>query len=130
MTTASFSLRDPNFIDACYLVASVLFILGIKGLSHPRTARRGNELAAIGMLIAVVATLLDRSIDTYGLIIFGIAVGSIIGAVSARAVKMTAMPQMVALFNGVGGGIAVIFTARAETAPTIEPTTIPRMIRP
>jgi NAD(P) transhydrogenase subunit beta len=113
VTTASFSLRDPNFIDACYLVASVLFILGIRGLSHPRTARQGNRIAAVGMLIAVVATLLDRSIDTYGLIIFGIAVGSIIGAVSARAVKMTAMPQMVALFNGVGGG-AVAMVALSE----------------
>src|SRR6266576_1766426 len=110
---AAFSLRDPNFIDSCYLVASVLFILGIRGLSHPRTARRGNELAAVGMLIAVVATLLDRSIDNYGLIIVGIAIGAIIGAVSARAVKMTAMPQMVALFNGVGGG-AVAMVALSE----------------
>ncbi len=110
---AAFSLRDPNFIDSCYLVASVLFILGIRGLSHPRTARRGNELAAIGMLIAVVATLLDRSIDSYGLIIVGITIGAIIGAVSARAVKMTAMPQMVALFNGVGGG-AVALVALSE----------------
>jgi len=113
VTTASFSLRDPNFIDSCYLVASVLFILGIRGLSHPRTARQGNRIAAVGMLIAVVATLLDRSIDSYGLIIFGIAVGTIVGAVSARAVKMTAMPQMVALFNGVGGG-AVAMVALSE----------------
>jgi proton-translocating NAD(P)+ transhydrogenase subunit beta len=113
VTTASFSLRDPDFIGACYIVASVLFILGIKGLSHPRTARRGNELAAVGMLIAVVATLLDRSIDNYGLIIVGIAIGAVIGAVSARAVKMTAMPQMVALFNGVGGG-AVAMVALSE----------------
>jgi NAD(P) transhydrogenase subunit beta len=110
---ATFSLRDPNFIDACYIVASVLFILGIKGLSHPRTARRGNELAAIGMLIAVAATLLDRDIHNYGLIIVGIAIGATIGAVSARAVKMTAMPQMVALFNGVGGG-AVALVALSE----------------
>jgi NAD(P) transhydrogenase subunit beta len=110
---AAFSLRDPNFIDACYLVASILFILGIKGLSHPRTARQGNRTAAVGMLIAVAATLLDRTIDTYGLIIGGIAVGAIIGAVSARAVKMTAMPQMVALFNGVGGG-AVALVALSE----------------
>jgi NAD(P) transhydrogenase subunit beta len=94
-------------------VASVLFILGIRGLSHPRTARRGNELAAVGMLIAVVATLLDRSIDNYVYIIVGIAIGAIIGAVSARAVKMTAMPQMVALFNGVGGG-AVALVALSE----------------
>jgi NAD(P) transhydrogenase subunit beta len=113
VTIASFSLRDPDFIDACYIVASVLFILGIRGLSHPRTARRGNELAAVGMAIAVAATLLNREIENYGLIILGIALGSIIGAVSARAVKMTAMPQMVALFNGVGGG-AVALVALAE----------------
>src|SRR5436190_14148122 len=110
---AAFSLRDPNFIDSCYLAASVLFILGIRGLSHPRTARQGNRLAAVGMLIAVVATLLDRSIDSYGLIILGIAVGALVGAFSARAVKMTAMPQMVALFNGVGGG-AVAMVALSE----------------
>src|SRR4051794_5526239 len=110
---ATFSLRSPDFIDACYLVASILFILGIKGLSHPRTARQGNRIAAVGMLIAVAATLLDRSIDSYGLIILGIAVGTVIGAVSARAVKMTAMPQMVALFNGVGGG-AVALVALSE----------------
>src|SRR5256885_3908361 len=113
MVLAAFSLRDPSFIDACYLVASVLFILGIKGLSHPRTARQGNRIAAVGMLIAVAATLLDRTIDSYGLIILGIAIGAIIGAVSARAVKMTAMPQMVALFNGVGGG-AVAMVALSE----------------
>jgi H+-translocating NAD(P) transhydrogenase subunit beta len=110
---ATFSPRDPNFIDSCYIAASVLFILGIKGLSHPRTARRGNELAAVGMLIAVAATLLDRDIHNYGLIIVGIAIGAAIGAFSARAVKMTAMPQMVALFNGVGGG-AVALVALSE----------------
>jgi H+-translocating NAD(P) transhydrogenase subunit beta len=112
LTIASF-VRDHDFINSAYLVASMLFILGIKGLSHPRTARRGNVLAAIGMLIAVVATLLDRSIDNYGLIVVGIAIGAVIGAVSARAVKMTAMPQMVALFNGVGGG-AVALVALSE----------------
>jgi H+-translocating NAD(P) transhydrogenase subunit beta len=113
VSLATFSLRDPNFIDACYIAASILFILGIRGLSHPRTARRGNELAAVGMLIAVVATLLDRDIHNYGLIVVGIAIGTVIGVVSARAVKMTAMPQMVALFNGVGGG-AVALVALAE----------------
>jgi NAD(P) transhydrogenase subunit beta len=112
MVVASF-LQDPDFIDVCYLVAAVLFILGIRGLSHPRTARQGNRLAAIGMGIAVVATLLDESIESYGLIALGIAVGSVVGAVSARAVKMTAMPQMVALFNGVGGG-AVALVALSE----------------
>jgi NAD(P) transhydrogenase subunit beta len=106
-------LRDPDFIDSCYIVASVCFILGIKGLSHPRTARQGNIIAAVGMFIAVAATLLDREIHNYGLIVVGIAIGAIIGAVSARSVKMTAMPQMVALFNGVGGG-AVALVALSE----------------
>jgi H+-translocating NAD(P) transhydrogenase subunit beta len=112
MYIASF-IQDRDFIDVCYLVASVLFILGIRGLSHPRTARQGNVMAAVGMLIAVVATLLDPEIESFGLIIFGIALGTVIGAVSARAVKMTAMPQMVALFNGVGGG-AVAMVALSE----------------
>jgi H+-translocating NAD(P) transhydrogenase subunit beta len=109
MVIATF-LRDSDFIDACYILASVLFILGIRGLSHPRTARQGNRIAAVGMAIAVAATLLDRSIDSYGLIILGIAVGTVVGAVSARAVKMTAMPQMVALFNGVGGGAVALIS--------------------
>jgi H+-translocating NAD(P) transhydrogenase subunit beta len=124
MFIASF-LQDRDFIDASYLVASVLFILGIRGLSHPRTARRGNVLASIGMLIAVVATLLDPEIENFGLIILGIALGTAIGVVSARAVKMTAMPQMVALFNGVGGG-AVAAVALSEYHELIpEPGEIP-----
>src|SRR5919198_438203 len=110
---ASVFLRDRDFIDVCYLVAAILFILGIRGLSHPRTARQGNTIASVGMGIAVIATLLDKDVETFGLIILGIAVGSIVGAVSARAVKMTAMPQMVALFNGVGGG-AVALVALSE----------------
>ena len=112
MPLASF-IQDRDFIDACYLVASVLFILGIRGLSHPSSARRGNIVAAVGMGIAVVATLLDEEIATFGLIAVGIGIGTVIGAVSARAVKMTAMPQMVALFNGVGGG-AVALVALSE----------------
>jgi NAD(P) transhydrogenase subunit beta len=124
MVIASF-IQDRDFIDVCYLAASVLFILGIRGLSHPRTARQGNVLASTGMLIAVVATLLDPRIENFGLIIFGIVVGSVIGAVSARAVKMTAMPQMVALFNGVGGG-AVAAIALSEYHDRIpEPGEIP-----
>ncbi len=106
-------LRDHDFINSAYLAASVLFILGIRGLSHPRTARQGNIFASVGMLIAVVATLLNPEIENYGLIAVGIAIGTVIGVVSARAVKMTAMPQMVALFNGVGGG-AVAMIALSE----------------
>ena len=95
-------------IHAAYLLAAILFILGIKGLSSPKTARNGNVLASIGMLIAIVATLLDRQILDYRWILAGIAVGGLIGTVAARTVTMTAMPQMVALFNGSGGGAAAL----------------------
>jgi NAD(P) transhydrogenase subunit beta len=100
-----------TWIDFAYLAAAVLLIVGIKRLSHPRTARSGNWIAAIGMAIAIGFTFLIEELDDYWLILAGIAVGTIIGALSARAVKMTAMPQMVALFNGVGGGAAALIAA-------------------
>jgi NAD(P) transhydrogenase subunit beta len=102
---------EPNLVRAAYLVASVLFILGIKQLSSPRSARNGNTLAAVGMLLAVVVTLLDRQILSYGTIAAGIVVGGVIGTVAARRVAMTAIPQMVALFNGSGGGAAAIVSS-------------------
>ncbi|HXV96579.1 MAG TPA: NAD(P)(+) transhydrogenase (Re/Si-specific) subunit beta [Gaiellaceae bacterium] len=98
-------------INLAYLVASVGLIIGIKRLSSPATARSGNVIAAIGMTIAVVFTLLSPEIDSYWLIAAGVAVGTVIGVASARRVKMTAMPQMVALFNGVGGGAAALIAA-------------------
>src|SRR6185369_7747001 len=82
----------------------IAFVVGLKRLSHPATARSGNTLAAAGMLAAVAATLWDEGVVSYWAIAGAIVVGSVIGVLSARAVKMTAMPQMVALFNGVGGG--------------------------
>lgn len=97
-----------SIITLAYLVASILFILCIKGLTHPRTAVRGNLLGALGMLIAVVATLIDRSIVQYQWIIVGLVVGSVIGVVLAVRVQMTAMPQMVALLNGFGGAASVL----------------------
>ena len=103
----------PVVINLCYLVASVLFILGLKGMSHPRTAVRGNTLGATGMLIAIVVTLLDRSIISYEVIFAGLVVGSAIGAVMAVKVQMTAMPQMVALLNGFGGGASVLVAGAA-----------------
>ena len=87
-----------------WLISSVLFIYGLKMLSSPATARRGNLLSSLGMLIAVVSGLLAKGIITYEWIIVGVVIGTIIGAVSARLVAMTAMPEMVALFNGSGGG--------------------------
>ena len=105
--TASF-FQDPDFIRVLYIVAFVLFILGLRLLNHPRTARRGNILAAIGMAFAVVGTLLYDFVSDYLLIAVGMAVGTAVGAPAARSVKMTAMPQMVALFNGVGGGAVAL----------------------
>src|SRR5579883_1943221 len=100
-----------NPIDIAYLVTGVLFILGLKFLSSPKTARLGNRLAAVGMVIAIAATLLDRHIVSFEWIVIGAVVGGIIGFVAARAVKMTAMPQMVAIFNGAGGGAAALVAA-------------------
>jgi H+-translocating NAD(P) transhydrogenase subunit beta len=90
-------------INLAYLAAAVLFIVGIKGMTHPRTAVRGNRLGAIGMLVAIVAALLERSVLSYEWIIIGLVIGGAVGAVMARRVQMTDMPQMVALLNGFGG---------------------------
>jgi NAD(P) transhydrogenase subunit beta len=98
-------------INFTYLVAAVLLIVGIRRLSSPPTARSGNWIAAIGMGIAIFFTFLDPDITSYWLIVVGMAIGTVIGVVSARLVKMTAMPQMVALFNGVGGGAAALIAA-------------------
>ncbi|MBD3234543.1 MAG: NAD synthetase [candidate division Zixibacteria bacterium] len=100
-------------INIAYLIASVLFILGLKGLAHPRTAVRGNLTGAVGMLIAVVVTLWHRQIISYELIIAGAVVGSLIGATLAIKIQMTAMPQLVALFNGFGGGASVLVAGAA-----------------
>ena len=113
MTLYAFSLQDQDFIRVCYIFAFSFFIIGMHLLNSPRTARRGNLVAAGGMTIAVVATLLDERVGNYGLIVLGLAVGTAVGVPAARSVKMTAMPQMVALFNGVGGG-AVALIAWAE----------------
>src|SRR5262249_18290756 len=109
---ATIFLQQSNFIDACYIVAFSLFIYGMSGLTGPRTAVRGNRIAAVGMVIAIVATLLTPHVlsgsSTPWLIALGLVVGTAIGTPSAVNVKMTAMPQMVALFNGVGGGAVAI----------------------
>jgi proton-translocating NAD(P)+ transhydrogenase subunit beta len=97
-----------DLIDLAYLLAAVLFILGLKGLSHPRTAVAGNLWSAVGMLIAVVVTLFDRQILGFGWILAGLVLGSALGAVLAVRIQMTAMPQMVALLNGFGGAASVL----------------------
>jgi proton-translocating NAD(P)+ transhydrogenase subunit beta len=90
-------------INGFYIISSILFIYGLKLLSSPATARKGNLLSALGMFIAVVVTLLSKEIISFQWILIGIAVGALIGLLAARLVAMTTMPQMVALFNGFGG---------------------------
>ena len=97
-----------NLVNLAYLLAAVLFIIGLKRLSSPATARSGNRMGATAMLIAVVVTLLDREVLDYAQIAGGVIVGAIVGATLARTIKMTAMPQMVAIFNGLGGGASAL----------------------
>ncbi|NKN33521.1 NAD(P)(+) transhydrogenase (Re/Si-specific) subunit beta [Marichromatium bheemlicum] len=97
-----------NHQALAYLAAAVLFILGLKGLTHPATARRGNLYAMLGMVIAIAATLLGAQVQSYGFIIAGIAIGAVIGAVVAVRIQMTAMPQLVAALHSFVGMAAVL----------------------
>ncbi len=121
-------LRSTYFIDAAYIVAFSLLIYGMTGLTGPRTAVRGNKIAAVGMAVAVVATLLSPGVwsgtSTIILIIVGVVIGTAIGIPAALKVRMTAMPQMVAIFNGVGGG-AVALIAWVEFRHHFEPGFFP-----
>ncbi len=117
MIASSFIFED-NFKSVLYIIAFGLFIYGLSGLTGPKTAVRGNRIAAVGMALAVVATLLVDPFSNAWLIIIGVVVGTAIGIPSALNVKMTAMPQMVALFNGVGGG-AVALISWAEFRETV-----------
>jgi NAD(P) transhydrogenase subunit beta len=98
----------PTGIELSYLLAAGLFIVGLKKLGSPASARQGNLIAAIGMLVAVVATLLNQGVLNYEMILIAIALGSAIGAVMAQRVEMTAMPQMVGLLNGFGGAASAL----------------------
>ncbi len=99
---------DTNVIQALYIVAFGLFIYGLSGLTGPRTAVRGNQIAAVGMAVAIIAALLTPKVGNWGLIVAGLAIGTAVGVPAARRVRMTAVPQMVALFNGVGGGAVAL----------------------
>jgi NAD(P) transhydrogenase subunit beta len=113
-----------SIIAGAYIVSAVLFIFGLKRLSSPATARSGNQLAAFGMVLALAATLLDRQILSFGTIAIGMIIGAAVGTYFARTVQMTAMPQMVALFNGMGGATAALvsvaeYVRLARTSDTI-----------
>jgi NAD(P) transhydrogenase subunit beta len=114
-------------VELSYLLAAVLFILGLKQLNSPATARQGNRLSGIGMLIAVVVTLLDRQIVSYEVIIAGIVVGTGVGVWMARTVKMTAMPQMVALLNGFGGAASLVVGSAEFLRAELVGDTVPLM---
>ncbi|MCC5635231.1 NAD(P)(+) transhydrogenase (Re/Si-specific) subunit beta [Nostoc sp. CHAB 5844] len=98
----------PTGIQLTYLVAASLFIFGLKKLGSPATARNGNVIAAVGMLLAIVATMLDQHVLNYEMILLGLAIGSAIGAIAAYKVQMTEMPQMVGLLNGLGGAASAL----------------------
>ncbi len=107
---------ELNILTLCYLIGSVTFILGLKMLSNPATARRGNLIAAAGMIIAIFGTIFlytdeeGNKLGNYGWIFGGLIIGSIVGTLAAKKVKMTAMPEMVSLFNGMGGACAALIS--------------------
>lgn len=111
-------MSSTLLIGIAYVVSAALFIFGLKLLGSPATARKGNTLSSIAMLIAVVVTLLDQGIVDYQNIAIGIIIGSIIGTIAARRVEMTSMPEMVALLNGFGG-IASLLVGWAAITPDI-----------
>lgn len=100
-----------GFIELSYLAAASLFIIGLKRLATPATARQGNFLSAVGMLIAIVATLFDRQILSFHWMVVGAVIGSALGLWMARTIRMTAMPQMVGILNGFGGGASLLVAA-------------------
>src|SRR3954466_11159527 len=106
-----------SLLTVLYLVASVTFIIGLKMLSHPESARKGNLVAATGMTLAIIGTIFlyqdpitGNKLHNYGWIFGGLMIGGIVGTLAARKVKMTAMPEMVSLFNGMGGACAALIS--------------------
>jgi proton-translocating NAD(P)+ transhydrogenase subunit beta len=112
-------MSRADWVNLLYIVGFAMFILGLHMVRGPRTAVRGNLIAAAGMAVALFATLIDPRIGDWVLIVVGVAIGTAIGIPAARSVKMTAMPQMVALFNGVGGG-AVALIALVEFRESVD----------
>jgi NAD(P) transhydrogenase subunit beta len=111
MSGGAVSLGGIDWINLAYLIAAISFIVGLKRMGSPATAISGNRVAAVGMFIAILATLFDTHVVNYTWIVLGMVVGTVLGAVGGLKVKMTDMPQMVALFNGTGGGAAALVAA-------------------
>ncbi|HAZ80645.1 MAG TPA: NAD synthetase [Porticoccaceae bacterium] len=122
---------SPNLVSFVYLIAAILFILGIKGLTKPKTAVRGNFLSATGMLLAVTVTLLTVNNVDFSYVIAGVAVGALVGGIMALKVQMTSMPQMVALLNGFGGGASLtIALAEFVTRVGLVPSSLSDIAQP
>ena len=122
---------NPNIVNFVYLIAGILFILGIKGLTKPKTAVRGNMLSALGMFLAVVVTLLNINSVDFSYIVAGVVVGGIVGATMALRIQMTSMPQMVALLNGFGGGASLtIALAEYYTVLGVAPAAFAELLTP
>jgi NAD(P) transhydrogenase subunit beta len=113
-------ISDPNVAALLYLVSIVCFIVALRFLSSPKHARKGNWIGGAGMLVAIATTLLLDGIGNWAWIVVGGAIGTVVGIIGARTVRMTAMPQMVAIFNGVGGGAAAL-VALAEWHKVVDP---------
>ena len=109
-----------DLVNIVYLIAASLFVLGLKGLSHPRTAVRGNMLGALGMFIAVVVTLINQQIIGFEAIVGGLILGGVIGGIWAVKVPMTGMPQFVGLCNGFGGGASVLVAGAAFVEASLQ----------
>ena len=112
-------ISDPDVVGLLYLVTIACFIVALKFLSSPRHARKGNWVGGAGMLVAIATTLLLEGLENWALMVVGLVIGTVVGLVGARTVRMTAMPQMVAIFNGVGGGAAAL-VALAEWHNAVE----------
>ena len=104
-------MNPDTLLQLVYLLSATLFVFGLKRLGSPATARQGNRMAALAMLVAIVATLVEQEILNWQLIALGIILGSLAGAIAARTVRMTDMPQMVGIFNGLGGGASGVVAA-------------------
>jgi H+-translocating NAD(P) transhydrogenase subunit beta len=110
-STHLFGVNGMNITNAAYIVAAILFIVGLKQLGSPATARNGNRMSAMAMLVAILATVVGNDIASWEFILGGAIVGSAIGAISSRKVAMTSMPQLVAIFNGFGGAASAVIAA-------------------